>query len=120
MKKIMSICVVVIVHLFLLQMNAQQNQNVNKKNEEAKEKTGTGKDDMTAKDKKLDIASLEEDDEFEEFPIEEWSQEDLDTEDKRLWEEHWDDDVAETPLIEQLKQELNKHGLLKTQATTTK
>src|SRR5689334_3863366 len=102
-------------------MSTQQNNpNVNKKTEENKDKTTTGKDETTTKDKKLDITSLEEDDEFEEFPVEEWSQEDLDTEDKRLWEEHWDDDVAETPLIEQLKQELNKHGVLKTPATTTK
>ena len=101
-------------------MSTQQNQNGNKKNEENKDKTTSGKDDVTTKDKKLDITSLEEDDEFEEFPVEEWSQEDLDTEDKRLWEEHWDDDVVETPLIEQLKQELNKHGLIKTSATTTK
>jgi 26 proteasome complex subunit DSS1 len=99
-------------------MSTQQNP---KKGEENKDKTTTGgKDETSTKDKKLDITSLEEDDEFEEFPVEEWSQEDLDTEDKRLWEEHWDDDVAETPLIEQLKQELNKHGLLKTSATTTK
>ncbi|CAF0849078.1 unnamed protein product [Rotaria sordida] len=107
-------------------MSTQQNQNGNKKADENKDKTTTttttttGKDETTMKDKKLDITSLEEDDEFEEFPVEEWSQDDLDTEDKRLWEEHWDDDVAETPLIEQLKQELNKHGLLKTSATTTK
>ena len=88
-----------------------------KKTEETKDKAGTVKDDAaTAKDKKLDITSLEEDDEFEEFPVEEWSQDDLDTEDKRLWEEHWDDDVIETPLVEQLKQELNKHGLIKTTA----
>ncbi len=97
-------------------MSTQQNSTINKKTEESKDKTTTGKDETTTKDKKLDITSLEEDDEFEEFPVEEWSQEDLDTEDKRLWEEHWDDDVAETPLIEQLKQELNKHGLLKTTA----
>jgi len=101
-------------------MSTQQNPNVSKKNEENKDKTTTtGKDETTTKDKKLDITSLEEDDEFEEFPVEEWSQEDLDNEDKRLWEEHWDDDVAETPLVEQLKQELNKHGLLKTSTTTT-
>jgi 26 proteasome complex subunit DSS1 len=102
-------------------MSTQQNSTVNKKSEENKDKTTTtGKDETTTKDKKLDITSLEEDDEFEEFPVEEWSQEDLDTEDKRLWEEHWDDDVAETPLIEQLKQELNKHGSLKTATTTAK
>lgn len=103
-------------------MSSQQNSNANKKTEENKDKTTTtttGKDETTTKDKKLDITSLEEDDEFEEFPVEEWSQEDLDTEDKRLWEEHWDDDVAETPLIEQLKQELNKHGASKTAAVTT-
>ena len=102
-------------------MSTQQNSTINKtKTDENKDKTTTtGKDETTNKDKKLDITSLEEDDEFEEFPVEEWSQEDLDNEDKRLWEEHWDDDVAETPLIEQLKQELNKQGLIKT-ATTTK
>jgi 26 proteasome complex subunit DSS1 len=101
-------------------MSTQQNSNVSKKTEENKDKTTTGKDETTTKDKKLDITSLEEDDEFEEFPVEEWSQEDLDNEDKRLWEEHWDDDVAETPLIEQLKQELNKQGSLKTAPTTAK
>ncbi|CAF1190001.1 unnamed protein product [Rotaria magnacalcarata] len=101
-------------------MSTQQNQNGNKKNDENKDKATTGKDDAAVKDKKLDITSLEEDDEFEEFPVEEWSHDDLDSEDKRLWEEHWDDDVAETPLVEQLKQELNKQGLLKTPATTAK
>lgn len=112
---------IVVVHfLSLFKMSTQPNSNANKKTDETKDKTATGKDDTTTatKDKKLDITSLEEDDEFEEFPVEEWSQEDLDTEDKRLWEEHWDDDVVETPLVEQLKQELNKHGLLK--ATTAK
>ena len=89
-------------------MSSQQSSNASKKVDENKDKQSstTGKDEAATKDKKLDITSLEEDDEFEEFPVEEWSQEDLDTEDKRLWEEHWDDDVAETPLIEQLKQEL--------------
>lgn len=99
-------------------MSTQQNASGNKKAEESKDKSSAGKDDTSGKDKKLDITSLEEDDEFEEFPVEEWSQEDLDTEDKRLWEEHWDDDVTETPLIEQLKQELGKHGAPK--ATTAK
>jgi 26 proteasome complex subunit DSS1 len=96
-------------------------QSTNKKTEDnTKEKSTTsGKDEAPSKEKKLDITSLEEDDEFEEFPVEEWSQEDLDNEDKRLWEEHWDDDVVETPLIEQLKVELNKHGLIKTGATTS-
>ena len=88
-------------------------QSTTKKTDETKEKSSTNKDE-TGKEKKIDITSLEEDDEFEEFPVEEWSQDDLDTEDKRLWEEHWDDDVVETPLIEQLKQELNKSGLMKT------
>lgn len=99
-------------------MSSQQNQSTNKKTDEVKDKTSTNKDETNSKEKKLDITSLEEDDEFEEFPVEEWSQDDLDSEDKRLWEEHWDDDVVETPLIEQLKQELNKHGVLKT--TTAK
>ena len=95
-------------------------QSTTKKTEDnAKEKSTTSKDEAPAKEKKLDITSLEEDDEFEEFPVEEWSQEDLDSEDKRLWEEHWDDDVVETPLIEQLKLELNKHGLMKTATTTS-
>ncbi|CAF1181579.1 unnamed protein product [Adineta ricciae] len=101
-------------------MSTQQTSSANKKADENKDKTTSGKDETTTKDKKLDITSLEEDDEFEEFPVEEWSQEDLDNEDKRLWEEHWDDDVTETPLIEQLKQELNKHGAAKTAATTAK
>ncbi|PSS20073.1 hypothetical protein M430DRAFT_57970, partial [Amorphotheca resinae ATCC 22711] len=39
-------------------------------------------------------AALEEDDEFEDFPVENWTQEDTEVpgDNTHLWEESWDDD----------------------------
>jgi len=53
---------------------------------------------------------LEEDDEFEDFPAEDWEQ--ADTEvlggNTHLWEESWDDDEANEDFSKQLKEELKK------------
>jgi len=55
-------------------------------------------------------AKLEEDDEFEDFPAEEWTEEntELPTGNSHLWEESWDDDNANDDFSEQLKEELKK------------
>ncbi|MCJ1356600.1 MAG: 26S proteasome complex subunit [Icmadophila ericetorum] len=49
--------------------------------------------------------ALEEDDEFEDFPVEDWPQEDAEvpTETQRLWEESWDDDDTSEDFAKQLK-----------------
>ncbi|CAK8672956.1 unnamed protein product [Clavelina lepadiformis] len=48
-----------------------------------------------------DLGLLEEDDEFEEFPAEEWSGGDKEPE--IFWEEKWDDDNIEDDFSNQLK-----------------
>ncbi|KAF9892553.1 hypothetical protein FE257_001662 [Aspergillus nanangensis] len=55
---------------------------------------------------------LEEDDEFEDFPVEDWSQEETEQAangtNSHLWEESWDDDDAAEDFSKQLKEELKK------------
>ncbi|KAI7775662.1 26S proteasome complex subunit [Diaporthe eres] len=57
-------------------------------------------------------AALEEDDEFEDFPVEDWSVEETEaansSETKHLWEESWDDDDTSDDFSQQLKEELKK------------
>ncbi|MCJ1441285.1 MAG: 26S proteasome complex subunit [Stictis urceolatum] len=55
-------------------------------------------------------AQLEEDDEFEDFPVEDWPQEDAEMPEgnAHLWEESWDDDDTSEDFSKQLKEELEK------------
>lgn len=59
-------------------------------------------------------ATLEEDDEFEDFPVEDWPQEDAEThgasgtDNVHLWEESWDDDDTNEDFSKQLKEEIKK------------
>ncbi|KAJ9602114.1 26S proteasome complex subunit [Cladophialophora chaetospira] len=50
-------------------------------------------------------AILEEDDEFEDFPVEDWQQEDTEVPggSTHLWEESWDDDDENEDFSKQLK-----------------
>lgn len=60
--------------------------------------------------KKADLGLLEEDDEFEEFPAEEWTAVDEDQADIHVWEDNWDDDTVEDDFSNQLRAELEKNG----------
>ncbi|KAJ5893953.1 hypothetical protein N7495_005644 [Penicillium taxi] len=54
---------------------------------------------------------LEEDDEFEDFPVEDWPQEEAEATNggnEHLWEESWDDDDAAEDFSKQLQEELKK------------
>jgi len=53
---------------------------------------------------------LEEDDEFEDFPVEDWTQEEAEVPggSAHLWEESWDDDDENEDFSKQLKEELKK------------
>jgi len=56
-------------------------------------------------------AALEEDDEFEDFPVENWTQEETEVpgdNNTHLWEESWDDDDTSEDFSAQLKEELKK------------
>uniref|UniRef100_A0A914XL41 26S proteasome complex subunit dss-1 n=1 Tax=Plectus sambesii TaxID=2011161 RepID=A0A914XL41_9BILA len=62
--------------------------------------------------KKLDPHTLEEEDEFEEFPVEDWHGKDNEEEedDVNVWEDNWDDESVEDDFSKQLRAELEKHG----------
>ncbi|RZB62207.1 DSS1 SEM1 domain containing protein [Asbolus verrucosus] len=57
---------------------------------------------------KLDLGVLEEDDEFEEFPIEDWAAKDKDEQDISVWEDNWEDDNVEDDFNKQLRAQLEK------------
>lgn len=61
---------------------------------------------------KKPAAQLEEDDEFEDFPVEDWpAEEELGASGAgttHLWEESWDDDDTSDEFSAQLKEELKK------------
>ncbi|KAI9683173.1 MAG: 26S proteasome complex subunit [Trizodia sp. TS-e1964] len=65
-----------------------------------------------AKDATKPTAALEEDDEFEDFPVEviDWTQEETEVpgDNTHLWEESWDDDDTSEEFSAQLKEELKK------------
>jgi len=71
--------------------------------------TSSEKPTESSKDAKP-TAALEEDDEFEDFPVENWTQEDTEVpgDSTHLWEESWDDDDTSDDFSAQLKEELKK------------
>jgi len=60
---------------------------------------------MADKDK-ANLGSLEEDDEFEEFPVEEWVESNQDEDEVNVWEDNWDDDNVEDDFNNQLRAQL--------------
>lgn len=74
----------------------------------SKEKASENKDKKEETTEKGEMAFLEEDDEFEEFPAEDWQEADEDHEDANIWVETWDDDDIEDDFNQQLKAELEK------------
>ncbi|PIO74321.1 DSS1/SEM1 family protein [Teladorsagia circumcincta] len=63
----------------------------------------------TAKEK---VKKAIDDEEFEEFPVQEWAEkaEDGDDGEVNVWEDNWDDETHESDFSKQLKEELSKSG----------
>ncbi|GJN72584.1 hypothetical protein PLIIFM63780_006646 [Purpureocillium lilacinum] len=70
-----------------------------------------------AEQQKPTSTALGEDDEFEDFPVDDWPEEQTEAaqqqqggsgEAKHLWEESWDDDDTSDDFSQQLKEELKK------------
>ena len=61
-------------------------------------------------EKQHDLGVLEEDDEFEEFPAEDWKAVNEDDKGDQVWEENWEDDNIEDDFSIQLRAELEKKG----------
>lgn len=60
------------------------------------------------KSKDFDLDLLREDDEFEEFPAEDWTNQEKESSDVNVWEDTWDDDDVEDAFSQQLRSELEK------------
>ena len=60
------------------------------------------------KSKKVDIDNLLEDDEFEEFPSEDWDIRQEDQRDIQVWEDSWDDDNTESDFAKHLRSKLEE------------
>ncbi|KAI8915010.1 DSS1/SEM1 family-domain-containing protein [Powellomyces hirtus] len=54
------------------------------------------------------LTALIEDDEFEDFAVENWTEADEDHEDAALWDDNWDDDDVNDDFTRQLRAELMK------------
>lgn len=77
--------------------------------------SGAGKATISTEASQKPAAALEQDDEFEDFPIDDWTQEDTEVagDNTHLWEESWDDDDTSEDFSAQLKEELKKVELNK-------
>jgi len=65
--------------------------------------------------KKLDLDLLEEDDEFEEFPTDDWDIRQEDQTDIQVWEDSWDDDNTDSDFARTLRSELESQGNIQEQ-----
>ena len=65
--------------------------------------------------KKLDLDMLEEDDEFEEFPADDWDIRQEDQRDIQVWEDSWDDDNTDSDFAKSLRSELESQGNIQEQ-----
>ncbi|MFH4979588.1 hypothetical protein AB6A40_006297 [Gnathostoma spinigerum] len=70
------------------------------------------KEEKSEEPKKLEVQSVEEDDEFEEFPLQDWKAKEGadDEEEQNVWEDNWDDETHENDFSKQLRDELTKVG----------
>jgi hypothetical protein len=54
------------------------------------------------------LEAIEQDDEFEEFPNEDWDHQAEAAEDKQLWGDNWDDEELDDTFAQQLRQALEQ------------
>ena len=66
-------------------------------------------------DKEQQVKIFEDDDEFEEFPADDWekSEENGQSTNKNAWQENWDDDDIEDDFSQKLKEILRTKGHIK-------
>ena len=69
----------------------------------------------TEEKKKLDIDKLEDDDEFEEFPTDDWDIRQEDQTDIQVWEDSWDDEDTDSDFAKHLRSELESQGNIQDQ-----
>ncbi|KAJ1351729.1 exoribonuclease II [Parelaphostrongylus tenuis] len=70
---------------------------------------------VTKKDNVIEkVKKTIDDEEFEEFPVQEWAEraQDGDDDEVNVWEDNWDDETHESDFSKQLKEELSKSGAL--------
>uniref|UniRef100_A0A0K0DN15 26S proteasome complex subunit dss-1 n=1 Tax=Angiostrongylus cantonensis TaxID=6313 RepID=A0A0K0DN15_ANGCA len=76
--------------------------------------TVTKKDHIIEKYLNVQVKKAIDDEEFEEFPVQEWAEraQDGDDDEVNVWEDNWDDETHESDFSKQLKEELLKSGTL--------
>ncbi|KAJ3341581.1 hypothetical protein HDU93_004483 [Gonapodya sp. JEL0774] len=62
------------------------------------------------------LGLTEEDDEFEEFEVEDWTAADEDQDEASMWDDHWDNDDLDDEFTMQLRAELVKADAAKQHA----
>uniref|UniRef100_A0A6M2DQG0 26S proteasome complex subunit SEM1 n=1 Tax=Xenopsylla cheopis TaxID=163159 RepID=A0A6M2DQG0_XENCH len=62
---------------------------------------------MSVNNDKTNLDLLEEDDEFEEFPCDDWASQDEDADDVTVWEDNWDDDNVKDDFSQQLRSQMS-------------
>ena len=62
---------------------------------------------MASAQAKVDVDLLEEDDEFEEFPQDDWDVRKEDQADINVWEANWDDDKTDSEFSDHLRKVLD-------------
>ncbi|KEZ46751.1 hypothetical protein SAPIO_CDS0032 [Scedosporium apiospermum] len=79
---------------------------------DTKPTTAKPTEETKAEEPQKPAAIVGEDDEFEDFPVDDWATEDAEAaegaETKHLWEESWDDDDTSDDFSAQLKEEIRK------------
>nr|XP_054361404.1 26S proteasome complex subunit SEM1-like [Mirounga angustirostris] len=73
------------------------------------ERFSVGRVTVSEKKQPVDLSLLEEDNQFREFPEEDWAGLDED-EDAHVWEDDWHDDNVDDDFSSQLGAGLQKHG----------
>jgi len=102
--------------------------------ENTKTKDETTAEPAADQQKQPQLGALEEDDEFEEFPVADWDDSETSLAqfsknnstgdstkpaDEQLWEDNWDEDDVEDEFSKQLREELAKTSAAAQPATTT-
>ena len=99
--------------MFRLQISGGGSEGVSKLGMASKSESGgsvgAAKSGVVEEKGKLEAGFLEEDDEFEEFPLEEWTAAaEEDEEEANIWEDNWDDELQQDDFAKQLQEELAK------------
>ncbi|KAI2626248.1 DSS1/SEM1 family-domain-containing protein [Xylaria nigripes] len=112
-----KLCTTAIQSLIRIPVTKKKNDSMAAPTEKPADKPSTPTEAKPEQTQQKSATALEEDDEFEDFPVEDWSAEETesaaqtangDGTTKHLWEESWDDEDTSDDFSTQLREELKK------------